>query len=121
MKKIFLDTNFLIDAVRFKFDLDDIGGLVGQHKIIILSSVVDELKEISRTKKTVAKYASTALKLAEKFPVQPSGKINADSDLIAKVDEDNIVATNDSELRKILNGKGVKTIYLRARKHLAIG
>ncbi len=121
MQKIFLDANFLIDMVRFKVDLDEINSLVGPHEFVVLSSVSGELRKISQTKKSESRYAILALTLAEKFAVEKSANVNADLDLIARADENSLVATNDSELRKILKGKGIKTIYLRSRKHLEIG
>ncbi len=121
MKKIFLDANFLIDVVRFKINLDEINFLVGSHEFVVLSSVLNELRKISQAKKSESRYAVLALSLAGKFAVEKSTNMNADLDLIARADENSLVATNDSELRKILKRKGVKTIYLRSRKHLEIG
>lgn len=124
MKKIFLDTNFLIDVVRFKINLEEIeeiDSLLGSYKLVVPTAVLDELEKISKTKKSERNFALLALKLVEKFSVEKSTKKNADSDLIAKADENSLVATNDSKLRKILKSKGIKTIYLRSRKHLEIG
>lgn len=121
MKKIFLDTNFLIDMARFKIDLDEVNFLVGPHKFVILSSVLGELRKISQAKKSESRYAAFALSFAKKFAVEKSTNVNADLDLRARADENNLVATNDSGLRKILKVKGIKTIYLRSRKHLEIG
>jgi len=121
VKKVFLDTNFVIDVVRFKQNLDSIDPLTGPHKFIVLSSVVNELEKISKTKKSVGKYALLSLNFVKKFSIQKSEKRNADSDIISNADENSIVATNDKNLRKLLKDKGIKTIYLRAKKHLAIG
>jgi len=117
MKKVLLDTNFLIDSVRFRIGLEEIGKLVDeQYKILTLDRVMEELKSIGN------KNAKTALKLIEIENigiVKAKGK-NVDKALIDFADKDTIVATNDTKLRERLKSLGIKTIYLRKRKYLAI-
>ena len=119
MKKVFLDANFLIDIVRFKVSLDEIKSLVGPNELIMRTSVIKELEKIANSKKTEGSYGKVALKLSKKFGVEQSTKANADEDLLT-AGENVIVATNDRELRNNLKRRGVKTIYLRARKKLEI-
>jgi len=117
MKKILFDTNFLIDLIRFKIGLEEIDKLVeGPYRIVTVDKVANELRSIA------SKNAKAALKLVKikKIGIVRTKERNADAALIVLADKDTMVATNDAELRKRLRGLGVKTIYLRKRKHLAI-
>jgi rRNA-processing protein FCF1 len=124
--KVIVDTNFLVDIVRFKLDLDSIRELLpGRCKILIPEAVKKELKRMkSKEAKTAAKmFRSWGLKTVE----NPIGSRGADNTIISIAEtmqdkgEKVAVATNDAKLRKRLKTLGIKTIYLRARKHLEIG
>ncbi|MDI6798381.1 MAG: ribonuclease VapC [Candidatus Aenigmarchaeota archaeon] len=125
MRKVILDTNFLISSFFFKVDfLDEIKNLVGESlEFLTLDSVVSELNRIGETKRKDSKYAKLALKFLkqEKIKVIRSKAKNADEAILGVADENCIVATNDKELRKRLKTFKAKVIYLRAKKHLAIG
>ena len=123
--KIILDTNFLVDIVRFKVDLDSVGELVlGKYKLIMPEAVEKELKKMK------TKHAKSALKISKlkklKTVSDPRAVKGADNIIVAIAEElfnkksKVAVATNDAKLRKRLKGLGAKTIYLRARKHLEI-
>jgi rRNA-processing protein FCF1 len=45
---------------------------------------------------------------------------DADKAFLNIANKNTIIATNDVDLRKKLKNLGIKTIYLRARKHLAM-
>ncbi len=120
--KVLLDTNFLIDAVRFRIELGSITGLVGICELTTLSSVETELVRLSNKTSKTGLYAKAALKLIKegnikilKFQGLP------DNAMLSLAGDATIVATNDIELRKRLKALGRKTIYLKAKKHLAIG
>jgi rRNA-processing protein FCF1 len=117
MKKVLLDTNFLIDIVRFRIGLEEIERLVdGQYKLLTLDRVMEELKSIGN------KNAEVALKLVEvgNIGIVRAKEKNVDKALIDLADKDTIVATNDIILREKLKALGSNVIYLRAKKHLAI-
>lgn len=133
VKSIVFDTNFLLDVVRFKINLEDIDKLVVEpYRLATLDSVVAEIKKIAASKKVTSKYAKVALKLIERgyFKIirtkMRTGKVLTDDLIVNIVRKDKsgrkntIVATNDAKLRKRIKALGVKTIYLRARKHLEI-
>ena len=127
-KMIIFDTNFLIDLVRFKVDLEEVEGLVARpYQLATLDAVVSELKKIGN------KNARAALKIIEGrgFKILKAAKRNVDDAIIDAVEkavkENNaeqaartVVATNDAELRKRIKALGAKVIYLRAKKHLEI-
>jgi rRNA-processing protein FCF1 len=123
--KVIVDTNFLIDIVRFKLDLDSVKELLpGKCKVLIPEAVERELKSMD------SKEAKAAVKLSKRWGLStiedPIGARGADNTIVAIAEsmrdkEDVLVATNDAKLRKRLKTLGIKTIYLRARKHLEIG
>ena len=117
MNKLVLDTSFLIDIFRFGIDtaeLDD-------YELCTVKGVVKELKELAKHKASEGKYARIALKWLEarQVSILTTGKARTD-DMIVDVAAD-CVGTDDRELRKRLKAMGVKTIYVRARKHLETG
>ena len=120
--RIILDTNFLIDVIRFKIDLGQIPTLIlGQCELFTLDSVMDELKKIAKTKARESGYAKIALELIKNKKIRIlkiEGK--ADEVILSLSEKNTIVATNDKELKKLLKRKGVKTIYIKSKKHLDI-
>ena len=119
--EILLDTNFLIDIVRFKIDLGELYSLVGRFELFTISSVIDELKRIAKTTSREGKCAKIALQLIEKRRVEIL-KIqgSVDKTILKLVDKETAVATNDMALRKLLKAKGTKTIYIKSKKHLGV-
>jgi len=125
MRKIILDTNFLISSFSFKIDfIDEVKNLIEEPlEFLVPGSVVRELKRISKSKGKDSKYAKIALDLIKQKDIKiikSKGK-NTDEAILNLADENSIIATNDIELRKKLKTFKAKTIYLRAKKHLAIG
>jgi rRNA-processing protein FCF1 len=123
MKKIILDTNFLIRLCKFKVGLEEIDEVVDEpYCLFTLDSVVDELEKISGSSARDSIYAKLALEMLKlnKIKILISGKTNTDKAIINLADKDTIVATNDIELREKLKKLETKTIYLRAKKHLGI-
>ncbi len=121
--KVLLDTNFFIDAVRFRINFDDIGILMSEPYVLVtLDSVVNELKRISYSKSKHGRYAKLSLKMIREYGVEilHSDK-TADNAILELAKNETIGATNDKELRKRLKSLGRKTIYLKSKKHLAIG
>ena len=120
--RVLLDTNFLIDLIRFKIDLNEMTDLIGAHQLIILSSVERELTKISQGKSNAASYAKLAQSLIKEHNMEilKSGE-RPDNAMVKLAGGNAIAATNDTELRKRLKALGRKTIYLKSKKHLAIG
>lgn len=118
--QIVLDTNFLIDMVRFKTDLDEISTLIlGQYELVTLDAVVNELKEIAKTRSRESSYAKVALELIKNKQIKILRTGGKTDEAMLSLDKA-VVATNDRKLRKMLKTKGAKTIYIKSRKHLGI-
>jgi rRNA-processing protein FCF1 len=124
MKRIFLDTNFLIDLVRFRIEIERISALLEEpHQIFILSSVINELERIANKKGKSSNFARLALemiRLKKIKTIRVEGE-NPDKTFLSMADKNTIIATNDRKLRIKLKGLGIKTVYLRAKKRLAMG
>ena|SRR5947209_52008 len=122
MYRIVFDTNFLIDLFRFKKDPKEIDELVGNKtEFFVTTSTINELEKISSRKSPVSRFAKIALGIVHsKFETIETKGISFDEEVFDVLDANTIVATNDSLLRKRLKTLGVKTIYLRARKKLAM-
>jgi len=123
MKKILLDTNFLIDLARFKVDAEELSELLSEpYKVFVFSSTIAELKKIAERSGAAGKFAKIALEMVrlEGIETVEVKERNADKALLTLANEDTIIATDDAELRKKLKNSGIKTIYLRSKKHLAM-
>lgn len=124
MKKVLLDTNFLIDLGRFGVSIDEIDRLINErHELVVLRSVMNELKSIAGGQQEEAKFAKVALMLIDLRGAKIIESEKRTDEAVVEVaskDKDAIVATNDIELKKKLKDMDVRTIYLRSKKHLAI-
>jgi len=127
MKKIVLDTSFLVDSIKFKIDLEEIDKLVSQpYKLLTINSVIKELEKLSAKEGRDSKNAKIALKLVKSKRIKIlkskvlKSKGSTDKAIIKLSDKKTIVATDDRELRKKLKNLGIKTIYLRAKKKIGI-
>jgi rRNA-processing protein FCF1 len=120
--RIIFDTNFLIDIVRFKISLERISTLVlGRCEFFTLDSILNELSEIANGKSKESRYAKVALKIIKEKRIRIlKSRGKADSAILNIVDEDTAVATNDTELKKLLKKRKAKIIYIKSRKHLGI-
>ncbi len=127
MKKILLDTNFLLIPWQFKVDIftqiDDIAHF--KYGLFILDKALDELKKIVEEQKGKDKDAAkVALKL---IAIKNIGIIKTEEggetdEIILKTasKDDFIVATQDKDLKRRLINQGVSVIILRQKKTLAI-
>jgi len=125
VKKIILDTNFLLIPIQFKVDIfTEIDKIcLFKYKLFIVDKTVDELKKIIEGQKGKHKFAAKiALQLIKKKNISviktKEGKVD---DLILELlNKDCILATQDNLLRKKAVKKGIKTIALRSKKYLVL-
>lgn len=123
MKAIILDTNFLTIPAEFKVDIfSEIDRICSfQYSIFILDKSIEELEKIMETQKGKEKAKAKLTLQIIKNKGMNVIKTNSDKtvdDLLIDLskDKDNIVATQDRELRRHLKGKN--TIFLRNKKYL---
>jgi rRNA-processing protein FCF1 len=122
MRRLILDTNFLIDLARFKIGLEEILDFLEEPvEFFVLSSSIEELKKIARNKGKSGNMAKLALKIIKLKKIEIlEEKESPDKAFLSIADKNTIIATNDSKLRKKLKSLGIKTIYLRAKKYLEV-
>jgi len=123
MKKIILDTNFLLIPAQFNIDvfseIDKIADF--NYELCVLDKTLDELKKIIEQQKgkhkAAAKLALDIVK-AKKLMILKTGPGNVDGLLLEQ--NDAIIATSDKELIKRLKNRGIKTIRLRQKQYLKL-
>ncbi len=125
MRKIILDTNFLMIPFEFKVDIfSEIDRICRfNYRFYIFDRTIDELKNIiekqsSKYKKS-AKIALELIKLKNVSIIKSEGK-DVDSLILEHSNGDMIVATQDIRLRRELLKKEVSVILLRQKKYLQL-
>ena len=119
--KIILDTNFMMECFHHRIDLSDIFDLFPGARLGTVSQVVQELKTLAKKRSVHGRYAKVALGLIDGFEVIETKQGKADDILAKMAGREFVIATNDGKLRRRIRKKGLKTIYLRGRKQLAVG
>ena len=124
MKRIIIDTNFLLIPYQFKVDIfAEIGRVcLFPHELCIMEKTVDELEHIKKgqslNQKKAANYALALIKTV-KLRRLPSTR-GVDRDIITIADTNTIVATQDLGLKRKLKGKDCQFLVLRKKSYLAL-
>ena len=119
MKKIILDTNFLVTAVKFGVDIySELERTVPEaHELIILDNVLNELEKLSKTDPD----ARTALNLVnlKNLTIHKGKRIPCDEAIIDFAAENRaILCTLDKELKKKAKKHNLRVIVIRHKSHL---
>lgn len=126
MKRIILDTNFLLIPEQFKVDIfEEIRRISNfRYQLYIIDKSVDELNNITEKgkskDKSAAKLALKLIKFKKIKKIKTSGSKHVDDLMLGLVKKEDIVATQDIELKQKLKKKGIAIIILRQRKYLCI-
>jgi len=118
VKKIILDTNFLIYCVQYKIDIEkEIERIMTENYTInILDGTIDELNKLKERKTKLP--AKIALKLVENFNIIETKKAHIVDELIVEIaDKNTIVGTNDKELKSRLK---CQILVVRKKSHLEL-
>lgn len=124
MKYIVLDTNFIMSAIGFKIDIiREIERIAdSSYKLAVLKATLSELEKLikegeyferKQAKLALGIIAAATLKI---LPIEGY----ADEILLGLDKADNIIATQDAELKKKLKAKGFKTIIIRQKHRFEI-
>jgi rRNA-processing protein FCF1 len=115
--KIVLDTNFLIDCVRFKIDMaKELAG----HEIYTVESVIPELMRIASKNTKDASSANIALKIASSLDILPAKEKETDDSMLSYSKDGYVIATQDSALKVRIKDAGGKVAYIRQRKYVSL-
>ena len=130
MKRIIIDTNFLMIPWLYKVDIfSEFNRICNfSYKLYIYEQSIAELRSIIENQSKHKRAAQTALKLIKLKNIEmiksEAGDVdslileNLAKDTIAAADT--IVATQDKELRQKLLKKGTSVIVLRQKKYLEL-
>ena len=125
MKKIILDTNFLMIPLQFKVDIfSELERICSfNYKLYVFERSLDELNNIVEKQKgkskNAAQFALKLIKLKDIGVLEAEGR-SVDSIILKNADKDTVVATQDGLLKKKLLEKGVSVIILRQKKYLQL-
>ena len=126
MKKILLDTNFLMICAQFKVDIfAEIERICNfNYDIYILDKSIDELYNIIEKQKgkhkEAAKIALQLLKI-KKIKIIKTGSGKTDDIIVECAYKKNyLVATQDKDLKRKLINQSTTVIILKQKKMLAI-
>ena len=127
MKRIIIDTNFLLIPAQFKVDIfTEINRIMQEpYELCIVDKTIDELNSIktkaSGRDKRAADLALQLLKAKKIKHLKTEKNLNTDK-LIVKLAKspDCVVATQDVALKRVLKQNKVKLIVLRQKKHLEL-
>lgn len=125
MKKVILDTNFLMIPLQFRVDIfSELNRICHfNYKLLVYGQTIDELKNVmqkqSGKNKKVAQFALKLIKL-KNIEIIESEQRDVDSLILENLDKDTIVATQDIMLKKEVLEKGSLVVILRKKKHLQL-
>lgn len=114
--RILLDTNMLLDAVKFHVDIVSEAQKFGRP--FTLNACVSELERISERRNKEAMQAKMALALAKTLPIVMAEGSADRAILNYSARHRCAVATNDKNLIKALKSKGIEIIRLRQKRYL---
>ena len=123
MKRIIIDTNFLLIPLKFRVDIFSEFNRVCNfnYKLSIFDGSINELKNIiekqSGIDKKAAQFALKLIKL-KNIGIIKSHQKDVDELILNSVNNDTIIATQDINLKKELLKKGASVIILRQKKYL---
>jgi len=123
MKKIVLDTSFLISCANFKIDWEQELKRICDFafEVVLLDRVAEELKTV-RKDKIAAKLALAILKHKKIFAIPTDDERQSVDTLIVAFAAKNkaLVATQDLGLKQRLRAKLARTITIRQKGHLVL-
>ena len=123
MKKIIIDTNFLVVPFKYRIDIfSEFNRICNfNYKLYIFKQSILELKNIIEKQfgkdKKAAQFALKLIKL-KNIGIINSEDMDVDSLILNNLPKDSIVATQDNFLKKKLRDKGISVIILRQKKYL---
>ena len=127
MKKILLDTNFLLIPFQFKVDIFSEFERICffNYKLFVLDKSLNELKKIHEKQKGknkhAAEFALKLIKLKNINIIKTTEKIPTDDLILKKSDKkEYVVATQDKILKKQLKLRQIPIIILRQKKKLEL-
>ena len=129
MKKIIIDTNFLMIPYKFRVDIfSEFRRICNfNYNLFIYGQTIDELNGIvekqSGDDKRAAKFALNLIKIKQISIIKSENKdldSYVDALILGNSDENTVIATQDIGLKKRLLEKAISVIILRQKKYLEL-
>ncbi len=129
MKKIIIDTNFLMIPYKFRVDIFlEFRRICNfNYNLFAYDKSIDELNSIiekqSGNNKRAAKFALKLIEIKKIGIIKSENKdagAYVDSLMLGNFGENTVIATQDMELKRRLLEKGISVIILRQKKYLEI-
>jgi len=130
MKRIIIDTNFLMLPFKFRLDIFSEFGRICDfnYGLCIYEKSIDELKKIIENQhgkdKKAAQFALKLIKLKNIGILKPEQKdeclLSVDELILNNISQSTIIATQDLQLRKELLKRGAAVIISRQKKYLQL-
>ena len=125
MKRIIIDTNFLMIPYQFRVDIFSEFSRICDfnYELFIFEKSINELGNIIEKQSGIDKRAAKlALKLIrlKNINILKSSDKDVDSLILESLNKDTIIATQDILLKKELLKKGAFVIILRQKKYLQL-
>jgi rRNA-processing protein FCF1 len=115
--RIVLDTNFLVDCIRFKIDIKS--ELAG-NEIFLTDQILFEIEKITERKTKESSLAKLALGYIKRkgLKILKSKGRNADESLIVYSKNGYAIATHDKVLKNKIKRAGGKVIFIRQKRYV---
>ncbi len=125
MRRVFLDTNLILDTVRWKVDLfGEIRRICDfAYDIVVLDRVFDELKKfqaLGGKKKELGSIALLILASNKDIITLKTKGGHVDDLLVSTATKKDIVATQDQRLKQRLKSAGIGVIVIREKGYLSL-
>jgi len=122
---IIFDTNFLFVTFEFKLDLiSELEKVIGKtYTLFIYEGTVDELKAVERKGDKNKKFLPLIVKMLHlyNFKIIRSEISYIDEQILSNINSGVLIATNDKELRQIIQKKYFqKVLYMRQKSYFEI-
>ena len=114
--KIILDTNFLIESLKYKIDSESQLRRICDFnfKICLLDRTLEELKKINSIESRMALSYSRTFHIIDTKEFEHK---SVDEILIEISSPETLIATQDKELKKELRKKNIPIIVIRQKKY----
>jgi rRNA-processing protein FCF1 len=125
--QIIIDSNILLLTAEGRFNLHaEIERLVPQkHRLIFLSSCLDELDLVAKKSKKLASRVNLAKQICSKLEIiddKNKSEIFVDDKILeyALANQPCVVATNDNELKMKVRKQDIPVIFVKTKNHLEL-
>ena len=122
--KVVFDTNFLISMVNFHVSIDEVLNIFNENvePVLLKASITELEKLIKDGKYSERKSAKLALSIvkAKKLKVIGPEKGYVDDLLLELNPKEDVIATQDSGLKRALKKKGFRLVVIRQKKYAKV-